>query len=354
MKMNLRKLGILAMAITVMASCKKDQMIDDGGVFVPGNYENGYFVTNEGNFGTGNGSISFVTDEGTVENAVFEFVNSFVLGDVVQSMNIIGANAYVLVNGSAKIEVANIVDMKSVATIDVVSPRFIANVSDAKAYVTDWGINGVQVIDLTTNTVSSTITCGTGPEGIAVSNGFAYVCNVGAWGLDSIVTIINTTTDAVETTLTVGDKPNSAVVDANGAVWVLTGGYTEYDPAWNVVSETAGNLVKIVGNTIEATYAFAVGNHPEDLVINDAGTTLYYSDGSWSKAVYAFQISDTDLSSTPVINKSFYSLGYASGFVYGTDAVDFTQQGWSFRYTENGLLVDSVQVGVIPGGYCFN
>ncbi len=200
MKMNLRKVGMLAMAITVMASCKKDQVIDNGGVVVPGEYENGYFVTNEGNFGTGNGSISFVTDEGTVENAVFESVNSFVLGDVVQSMNIIGANAYVLVNGSAKIEVATIADMKSVATIDVVSPRFIAKVSDTKAYVTDWGINGVQVIDLATNTVTSTISCGTGPEGIAVSNGFAYVCNVGAWGLDNTVSVIDIATHAVVST----------------------------------------------------------------------------------------------------------------------------------------------------------
>ena len=352
--MNVRKIGMMAMAITVMASCKKDQMIDNGGIVAPGNYENGYFVTNEGSFTDGIGSISFVTDEGTVENDVFASVNSFPLGSVVQSMNIIGGNAYIVVNNSAKIEVASVADMKSVATIDVVSPRYIAKVSAAKAYVTDWGINGVQVIDLTTNTVSTTIACGAGPEGIAVSNGFAYVCNVGGFSLDSTVTIINTTTDAVVTTLTVGDKPNSAVVDINGAVWVLTGGYTEYDAAWNIVSETAGNLVKIVGNTIEATYAFSVGNHPEDLVINDAGTTLYYSDGSWSKAVYSFQISDTDLSSTPVINKSSYGLGCSNGYIYGTDAVDYTQQGWSFRYTENGSLVDSVQVGVIPGGYCFN
>ena len=92
---------------------------------------------------------------------------------------------------------------------------------------------------------------------LQLANGFAYVCNVGGWGLDNTVSVINTTTDAVETTLTVGDKPNSVVVDANGAVWVLTGGFTEYDADWNVVSETAGNLVKIVGNTIEATYAFA-------------------------------------------------------------------------------------------------
>jgi YVTN family beta-propeller protein len=348
--MNVRKIGMLAMVITVMSSCKKDNPIDDAGVVVPGDYENGYFVTNEGSFTDGIGSISFVTDEGIVENDVFASVNSFPLGSVVQSMNIIGNNAYIVVNNSAKIEVASVADMKSVTTIDVVSPRYIAKVSAAKAYVTDWGINGVQVIDLTTNTVSTTIACGAGPEGIAVSNGFAYVCNVGAWGLDSTVTIINTTTDAVVTTLTVGDKPNSAVVDANGAVWVLTGGYTEYDAAWNVVSETSGNLVKIVDNIIEATFAFAVGNHPEDLVINDAGNTLFFSNG----AVYAFDITATELSTTALINKSFYGLGCSNGYIYGTDAVDYVQSGWSFRYTENGSLVDSVQVGVIPGGYCFN
>ena len=351
MKKNLRKIGMFALAITVLSSCKKDN-IDD--IYVAGNYEDGYFVTNEGNFGTGNGSISFVDEYGAVENDVFASINSFALGDVVQSMNIIGSRAYILVNGSSKIEVASVDSMYSVATIDAVSPRYIAKVNDNKAYVTDWGINGVQVIDLLTNTISSTIACGTGPEGITVANGFAYVCNVGGWGLDNTVSVINTTTDAVETTLVVGDKPNSVVVDVNGAVWVLTGGFTEYDDDWNVVSETAGNLVKIVNNTIEETYAFALGNHPQDLVIDDAGTTLYYSDGSWSKAVYAFDVNDTELPTTALIDKSFYGLGVHGGYVYGTDAVDFTQSGWSYKYTADGTIIDSVQVGIIPGGYCFN
>ena len=351
MKKNLRKIGMFALAITVLSSCKKDALDD---VSIPGNYEDGYFITNEGNFGTGNGSISFVDEYGSVENDIFSSTNSFSLGDVVQSMSIINEYAYILVNNSSSIEVASVDSMISVAKINVSQPRYMAKVSDSKAYVTDWGINGVQVIDLLTNTISSTIACGTGPEGITVANGFAYVCNVGGWGLDNTVSVINTTTDAVETTLIVGDKPNSVVVDVNGAVWVLTGGFTEYDADWNVVSETAGNLVKIVNNTIEETYAFALGNHPQDLVIDDAGTTLYYSDGSWSKAVYAFDVNDTALPTTALINKSFYGLGVHGGYVYGTDAVDFTQSGWSYKYTTEGTIIDSVQVGIIPGGYCFN
>ena len=83
MKKNLRKIGMFALAITVLSSCKKDN-IDE--IYVAGNYEDGYFVTNEGNFGTGNGSISFVDEYGAVENDVFASINSFALGDVVQSM----------------------------------------------------------------------------------------------------------------------------------------------------------------------------------------------------------------------------------------------------------------------------
>jgi YVTN family beta-propeller protein len=351
MKKNLRKIGAYTLVIMALSSCKKDSIED---VYVAGNYEDGYFVTNEGNFGTGNGSISFVDDYGFIENDVFSSVNSFALGDVVQSMNIINDYAYILVNNSSKIEVASIDSMISVATINVSQPRYMVKVSDEKAYVTDWGINGVQVIDLASNTISTTIACGAGPEGITVANGFAYVCNVGGWGLDNTVSVINSSTDLIETTLTVGDKPNSVVVDANGAVWVLTGGYTEYDANWNVISETAGNLVKIVGNAIEATYTFPVGNHPEDLIINDAGTTLYYSDGSWSKAVYAFNVNDSELSTVPLISRSFYGLGFNDGYIFGTDAVDYVQSGWSHKYSSNGSIVDSIQVGIIPGGYCFN
>jgi YVTN family beta-propeller protein len=245
--------------------------------------------------------------------------------------------------------------MYSVATINTVSPRYMAEVSDVKAYVTDWGINGVQVIDLLTNTISSTIACGTGPEGITVDNGFAYVCNVGGWGLDNTVSVINTGTDALETTLTVGDKPNSVVVDANGAVWVLSGGYTEWNEDYTeILSQTSGSLVKIVNNIIELSIDFPIGNSPQNLLVNDAGTTLYYSDGSWSKAVYAFNVNDTELPTTALINRSFYGLGFDNGYIYGTDAVDFTQSGWSYKYTTEGTIIDSVQVGIIPGGYCFN
>ena len=56
MKKNLSKIGIIA--ITTLSSCDLSNPQPETSKI----YEDGYFVTNEGNFGQGNGSISFVSN----------------------------------------------------------------------------------------------------------------------------------------------------------------------------------------------------------------------------------------------------------------------------------------------------
>ena len=75
---------------------------------------------------------------------------------------------------------------------------------------------------------------------------------------------------------------------------------------------------------------------------------MFYSDGNWSKNVYKFNVFDLDLPTTPIISRSFYGLGYNDGYIYGSDAVDYVQNGWSYKYNESGTIVDSVRVGIIP------
>ena len=354
MKKNFRKITMLALAITVLASCKKDQMIDDGGIVAPGNYENGYFVTNEGNFGTGNGSISFVSDDGVVENNVFSSLNSFALGDVVQSMNVINGNAYIVVNNSNKIEITSVDSMNYIGTIDVGFPRYIKQVTNDKAYITSWGTGSdseVKVLDLNTNTIVNTILCGLGPDAIEVSNGYAYVCNIGGYDVDNTISIIDVNSDIVIATLELSDKPNSVKSDADGNVWVLTKGITEYDENWNTVPVSPGSLFKIANNNIVEAFTFPLGDFPSNLVINNLGNVLYYS---CAGSVFSFDISDSELPTTAVINKSFYGLGVHNGYVFGAVAPSFTESGWSYKYNTSGTVIDSVEVGVGPNGYCFN
>ena len=242
------------------------------------------------------------------------------------------------------------------ATINgLISPRYILQVSNERAYISDWGIGGIHVLDLNTNSIISNISTGQGPEKMLIKDNKAYICNVGGFGLDNTVSVIDTENDVLITNINVGDKPNSIVEDANGNIWVLAGGNTEYDANWNVVAETPGELTTINSetNNVDGSVVFEVGDHPKDLIIDDNGTTLYFSNGSWSKSVYSFNIYNNMLSENPIINKSFYSLGYNDNHIYGTDVKDYVQNGWTYKFNTNGQVVDSNEVGIIPGGLCF-
>ena len=202
--MNKINFLIIILSAGLLMSCQNDSINPN----IPiGLYDNGYFVTNEGNFGTGNGSVSFIDESGLVSNNVFEQTNSFSLGDVVQSMQIINDNAYIVVNNSSKIEVANIDSMTYIATINgLTSPRYILQVSQEKAYVSDWGIGGLHVIDLNTNSTISTINTGQGPEKMLLKGNKAYVCNVGGFGLDNTVSVIDIDNDCLLYTSDAADE----------------------------------------------------------------------------------------------------------------------------------------------------
>ena len=317
-------------------------------------FDDGYFVTNEGSFGVGNGSVSFISNSGSVQNDVFYNTNMFYLGDVVQSMTTVNGKGYIVVNNSGKVEVVDIDSMNHIKTIENVgSPRYLTQVTQDKAYLSDWNSNAVHIIDLTTDNVVGSISVGAGPESITVANNKAYVCNVGGWGLDNTVSVIDISSDQVVSTINVNDKPNSAVVDATGNLWVLSGGYTEYNSDWTqIISQTAGALANIDTYTdnVISNLEFPVGQQPKNLVSNRSGDKLYYLNGT----IYSFSTSNASLDSIPFVNKYFYGLGCDGLNVYGTDAMDYVQSGWSYKYDRYGNTLDSNQVGIIPGGYCFN
>ena len=72
---------------------------DDSKENTLGPFSSGIFVINEGNFGSDDGSISFIDPNGLVQNNIFSENNALRrLGDVVQSMYAIDTSAFILVN----------------------------------------------------------------------------------------------------------------------------------------------------------------------------------------------------------------------------------------------------------------
>ncbi|MBD1261160.1 YncE family protein [Maribacter polysiphoniae] len=320
-------------------------------------YENGIIVTHEGNFFQGNASVSFVSnDYATVQNDVYATVNDVdSWADNIQSMAFNGEFGYIVVNNSQKVEVVNRYTFESVATIDkeLLNPRYMA-IANGKGYVTNWGDGSdteddyVAVIDLDENTVVSKIPVAEGPERLVVKENTIYVAMQGGYNQNNIVTVIDATTNTVTTTVTVGDRPNSIQLDAEGNLWVLSGG----NPAWTG-NETLAQLDKIntADNTVADTFDFAATEHPGALVVE--GSSLYYY---MSSSVYAMEASSAALPETGIITGlSFYDMAVNDGKLYGVDAKDYTSNGSLEIYDLSDYsLLASKEVSIIPGEIYFN
>lgn len=346
-----KKLILHFLLIAALSGCNPDEDNTPQGA-----YETGVFITNEGPFGTGTGTVSFYNrTSGEVSNNIFETANNRPLGNIVNSIEVHNNKAYIVVNNAAKVEVVNVADFVSTGTIDNVgTPRFFMGVDEHKGYLTDWN-SGIKVINLDNNTVSSTIaTGGSGAEQMALIGSEVFVANLGGFGNDSTVSSISTTSDALTATVFVGHRPQALSVDANGKLWILCSGIQD----WTVpANDTPGKLVRLnpTTKTVELTLDFgSSSDHPMSLITNEAKTKLYYS---LNGGVYEVDVNATSLPSSDVVNRSFYSIGIdpVSGYLFGSNALDYVQDGYVARYNlSNGSVVDSLHVGVIPGNYSFN
>ncbi len=351
-----RKIAIV-LSVVALWSCDKTSITDPP---PEKTFDTGVFVSNEGAFGSGLGTLAHYdpSNKTTTKNVFFN-KNAYNLGDVFQSMTLSGSKAFMVINNSGVVDVADAGSLKTLGQISgFSSPRYMLAVSPTQGYVTDWVSNSVKVIDLDAQTIVATINVGTGPEQMAMTNGKVYVANSGGFDLlpDSTVTEIDIATGQVTDTIFVGYSPQSLQVDANGRLWVLCQGINDWQTPTN---NTPGRLVKIdvSGSTPQITnFDFAnAALHPAHLKISGDGKTLYFVSDIFGGQTFKMETTDLQLPTIPFIARTFYGIGVSpvNQDVYGSDALDFNQEGWVYRYDLNGSILDSFQTGVIPGGFTF-
>lgn len=334
--------------LIVIFSCDKDEVTPETGA-----YQNGVFITNEGPFQTGTGTVSFYDrSSGIITQDIYQKENiGQVLGNIVQSMTIIGDKAYIIVNNAQKIEVVEAATFKSIATISgLEQPRYLLQVDDNKAYLSQYGASGtngeIKIIDLTTNTVTGTISVGIGPERMLKQNNKVYLANGGFCMVDRRVSIINSDTDEVVDHIEIGDNPIGLQIDQNQDLWVITKGNFDCTD----FSTTSSTLSKISNYRVESS--FELPNGAGNLSINKDKNVLYYTVNG---GLYDHPIGATTLSQSVLVQKSFYSVNVdpETDRLFCTDAKDFQAKGDLLIYDSNGTQMDSLGVGIIPGGFWF-
>lgn len=364
--MNFSKLVLITLISTLFfVSCTNDDTKQD----IPlGSYDKGVLILNQGGFGHSDASVSYISsDFATAQNDIFSVVNpSITLGDTGQDVGFNNELAYIVLNGSNKIEIVNRYTLKSVGTINsgLKNPRYIA-FANGKGYVTNWGDGGVAtddfvaVIDLASNKVSSTIPVIEGPEKILVNSGKLYVAHKGGYSYGNKISVIDATSNVVSTTITVGDVPENMEVK-DGTLWVSCSGNPSYASAPKI--ETAGQIVKVnlTTNTVISSIAYSdATKHLSNLVLS--GSDVYYTIDS---DIYKMSTTATALPTTSAFSTTaqgvygVYSFAVHGGHIYVGDAGDYTHNGKVYVYALSspsiGTLEKTFSVGVIPAGFYFN
>ena len=348
----LKQNPIFFFALLLFISCSNnsDEDIDPP---IEGAYSDGYFITNEGPFQNGSGSITFVGYDGTIEQNVYKNVNDEDLGNIVQSMVMAADRGYIVVNNSHKIIVVDRYSMSKITTIEgdnIYNPRYFV-VNNTTGYISNWGDptdpsdDFIAIIDLVANEVIKTIPVGEGPGNMVISNATLYVNLEGGYSQNNKVITIDLNSNEAKTIETVGEVPNSSCVDIIGTVWVLCGG----NPSWTGF-ETSGRLYKITKSGI-SYLEFGIEDHPEHLSYGNG--KLYYN---LNGKVYQMIISDTDLPIEAMnsFDGYYYALKFNDNKLYATDAKDFASEGTLNVFDiASGKLLHTITTGIIPGDIDF-
>ncbi|RTQ53253.1 hypothetical protein EJV47_00490 [Hymenobacter gummosus] len=329
--------GLLAAGL-LFSSCDDDKVTTEPAVVVAGQ---SVLVVNEGQFNQPNSAVSLYNKSTkAVERNLFQKQNQRELGNVAQSMTVIGDRGYIVVNADGRVEVVDMKNFKAVAQITNLSqPRYLTS-TGSRAFLTEWRGNypnytagRVSVIDLSTNTVAQQITVGVNPEQILLAGGKLYVAN--SYG--NTLSVINPGNNTVESSVTVPDGPRQLAEDAAGNIWVLSDAFlTRFNPATPTQQTRIG-----------ITSDYRNGN----LRLNAARDQVYVSIAG---AVYRFATTATALPTTPFLRRNLTGLGIdpQDNTVYA-GAGSYTADGRVIRYTTTGTVIDSFNVAIAPNSFLF-
>ena len=346
----IRKTIHIILLVLLLGACT-DEPVQT--VFFQLNTDNGVFISCEGNFMYGNASLSYYNPENkSIQNKLFYARNNAPLGDVAQSLTLFKNTLFVVVNNSGKIYAldSETADFKGVIS-GLTSPRYIHLVTDSKAYISDLYSHHITIINPGTFEISGQIDLPENRTSEQMVQVGKYVF-VSSWSYDEYLLVIDTETNKVIGEIEVPFQPKDIIVDKNQKIWILSQG--AIDGINNESQLPALTRVDPQTFTVEQIYRFAEGSQPAGLEMNFAQDTLYFiNNGICKMGIKQKSLPDSSL--IPAENKLFYSLGVnpENNEIYVSDAIDYTQNAFIYRYTQQGMLIDSFFVDINPSDFLF-
>ncbi|MEM8584344.1 MAG: hypothetical protein AAGF87_08755 [Bacteroidota bacterium] len=337
---------IICLALLLLAACEQENTpgptTGEGANLIDGS---GVLILNEGPFRQSLASLSFYQySSGMVRNNLFQSVNGFRLGDILQSATVVGDDVLLMVNNSSVVERVNKNSLETNANLTLDSPRYALRLPDGRFYISDFVSGEIHVVESGANLRKSNAIALPGwSEQMVLLDDKVWVTNP----FRAYVYGIDTAQDLVTDSIAVNDQCGPLVTDELGRLWTLCQGD-------NILDNSAVLYRIVVDGNIESWPLNANGQSRLQYVeeLNEIWLLTF-------EGLYRFS---ADLSATDPIGPlwldrpaNWYALGREpiSGDVYLGDAIDFQQSGMIYRYDGNRNPIDSFAVGLAPNGFVF-
>lgn len=353
----------------IAASCENEEP----STTFPGNDTvAGMFVLNEGTFGAGNSTLSFVDlKNDTLYKDIFGKVNPDVSGNLGDAGNCIAVNngkAYILT--SKFIEIIDAATCKHIKRLEINSPRDI-KFYKGNAYVSSYGVmkdvpnyKGV-VYEINTDLLEITkeVTVGYQPEEMVIKGNKLYVANsmspdYNNTEYDKNVSVINLDSFTFEKNIEVAINMHRMEIDSKGNIYVSSrGNYFDIPSNLYVIDTNKDAVVDTLNITVS------------DMCISN--DKIYVTSAQWSSAIggYEYSYSLYDITKGNVVPGGFitdestkdikFPYGVAvnpeNNDIYVTDAVDtyIPQNGKIYCFGADGKKKWTMEGEIIPAHIAF-
>ncbi len=339
----MKRIAIL-FGLILLIGCSEDSIINKQDT---SNYI--VFALCEGAFGSNDGSLWGIKD-----NTIEEIAGN-PTGNTATSLATHGNNLYVVNNASSNvlkytISEEGIVEQTSeILDLNGSQPREIY-IIDNTAYVSQWNINGIAVIDLDSFTQTSTIDVGGSTEGLTFDGTYLYATvkylNTDSWPYPAGNTVekINLISNQVEESITISNNPD-LIIYHNDYLYISsqTGDWPNYEYLTEKIDPLTNQLISSVnhGGDYNLGVDFAIHNG-----------TLYRS---YDKGIISFNdnltLDESSYIGTSNSN-SLYSMDINNGMIY-LGFSDYTAPDDIIVLDFNGNELGNYQVGASPGSFAF-
>jgi hypothetical protein len=325
---------------------------------VPPTSEARLLIGNQGNFSSGDGSISVVDLETWEVTTPIRDLES-----IVQSMLVYGGRLHVIANSGGRVDVFDGWTLERVRTVEnLASPRYAAQsfgrlfVSNLYSDAPTFSGGRVSILDADTYGVLNTVEVGDHPEGMAAQGGWVFVANHG-FGAGNTISVIDPLSMMVSHTIDAEcDGPRLLLTGRDDDLFVTCSGTVIYDDNFNEIGSTGGAVLKI-----NAVNSQVVDRHDLDGQIRAAafGQDAYLDFANYHLYVIVDErvVKVFDASTLAEIRSIGPLTGDPLGAVTFDSTIDrmylgrvsgYTTQGSVTVHSPDGAVVRTLPAGVAP------